>query len=59
MKTLIDESADLSSLYVKERDLLDLELLLNGDFFPLQCSNICAVWLIFQSFLIKRSLKLG
>lgn len=36
METLIAESADLSSLYLKERELLDLELLLNGAFSPLQ-----------------------
>lgn len=36
METLIVESADLFSLYLKERDLLDLELLLNGGFFPLE-----------------------
>lgn len=36
METLIVESADLFSLYLKERDLLDLELLLNGGFSPLK-----------------------
>lgn len=36
METLIVESADLFSLYLKERALLDLELLLNGGFSPLK-----------------------